>query len=129
MARKIDQTELLNSRPEPEQAPVVAAVPAVQPPPDFPAQFNAEDGPLDALDTQLLTQLIAAAKKYKPRLNINDFQVRSRKEIVGYPGGIYVNWHLVFTHQRTRKFERYDATLMPRGDFYVVLNELEMLAE
>lgn len=128
LASEAEQTALANSRPgeteftvpsngEPRDTSAVVGV----------ASTNATDGALDELDKKILGQLEAAIRKSGKQIKLADFEVRSVKELVGYPGGSYINWTLVFTSKMTRKVLRSDALLAPRGDFYVLMNELESI--
>lgn len=83
---------------------------------------------LDTLDQQFLRKLQDAITYQGRKIDLSKFNIRSLKELVGYPGGSYVNWTVVFTHQMTNKVLRSDAFLAGRGDFYVLLNELESIS-
>jgi len=93
------------------------------------ANFNTGDtSGLDALDQQFLANLSDAIKNSGVKVDLSKFDVRSLKELVGYPGGSYINWTVVFTHQVTRKVLRSDAFLASRGNFWVLINELDSIS-
>ena len=88
----------------------------------------ASDAPIDELDGKLLTQLDAAILKSGRIVKLDQFEFRSNKDLVGYPGGAYLNWTIVFTSKVTRRTLRSDAFVAPRNDFYVLIGELESIS-
>lgn len=93
-----------------------------------PNYLKGETSKLDGLDELFLAQLKGAISKFQSKVDLSKFDIRSLKELVGYPGGGYVNWTMVFTHQTSRKVLRSDPLVAGRGGYAVIINELDSIS-
>jgi hypothetical protein len=95
----------------------------------IPAYAVFEDGKLDDLDREVLGALLKAAESQGRPIDLAKFHFGSKKEMVGYPGGQYLNWVISIKNIWTSKHLRTDPFLWPRGNYFVILNEIEALGE
>lgn len=95
----------------------------------IPAYAVVEDGKLDDLDREVLGALVKAAADQGRPIDLTKYHFGSRKELVGYPGGQYLNWVISIKNIWTSKHLRTDPFLWPRGNYFVILNEIDALGE
>lgn len=96
---------------------------------DLEKQDVAFTDPLDDLDRQVIAGLVAGAKKAGVEFDLTKFVFGGRKDVCFFPGASYINWVISIKSIATGKHLRTDPFLWPRGDYYLILEEIKALSK